>query len=319
LSLDADDDRVITPRELASLRDQLVAADPQAANPLRGTRRYAAIHLDADQDAERVHYLLEDAYAPRQEFGPKSFSAFPKLFDELDANGDRWLEQQEMAKIFSVDPHLELAVAFEDGSAKSPATVSVVRSSPEVTEIGDGAPDRVVLSGGGARLIISAHDLNGAARDYQMMGPGQVAGRRQIRLMVHDQNDALFEALDENGDARLGEREVAFSGEKMKDRDANNDGQISEDELPYSMVIAFLRSEPARQDAFYVPPSSAPVADDAKPPTWFVRADLNGDGDVSRREFLGNRDQFSRLDANGDGYLGGLEIIAYSSEEDRAG
>jgi hypothetical protein len=137
--------------------------------------------------------------------------------------------------------------------------------------------------------------------------------------MVHDQNDALFEALDENGDARLGEREIAFSGEKMKDRDANGDGEIGEDELPYSMVIAFLRSEPARQDAFYIPPSSAPVADDAKPPSWFVRADLNGDGDVSRREFLGNRDQFSRLDANGDGYLGSLEIIAYSSEEDRAG
>jgi hypothetical protein len=319
LSLDADDDRVLTTRELASLRDQLVAADPQAANRLRGARRYAAIHLDADQDAERVHYLLEDAYAPRQQFGPKSFPAFPKLFDELDADGDRWLQQQEMAKIFSVDAHLELAVAFQDGSAKSPATVSVVRSSPEVTAVGATAPDRVVLSGGGARLVISAHDLGGAGGGYQAMGAGQVAGRRQIRLMVHDQNDALFETLDENGDARLGEREMAKSGEKMKSRDADGDGQIGEDELPYSMVIAFLRSEPARQDAFYVPPSSAPAAVDAKPPTWFVRADLNGDGDVSRREFLGDREQFSRLDANGDGYLGGVEIIASSSEENRAG
>jgi hypothetical protein len=66
-------------------------------------------------------------------------------------------------------------------------------------------------------------------------------------------------------------------------------------------------------------PPSSPADDNAKPPEWFVRADLNGDGDVSRREFLGDRDQFSRLDANGDGYLGGMEIIAYSSEEDRAG
>jgi hypothetical protein len=210
-------------------------------------------------------------------------------------------------------------VAFEENSSKSPASVSVVRSSTEVTVIGESSPDRVVLSSGGARLIISAHDLKAAAGDYQVMGAGQVAGRRQIRLMVHDQNDALFEALDENGDARLGEREIATSGEKMKDRDANADGEIAEDELPYSMVVAFLRSEPARQDAFYIPPTSTPATDEAKPPTWFLRADMNGDGDVSRREFLGNRDQFSRLDANGDGYLGSLEIIAPRSDQDRAG
>jgi len=31
--------------------------------------------------------------------------------------------------------------------------------------------------------------------------------------------------------------------------------------------------------------------------------DRNGDGDVSRREFLGTPEQFKKLDLDGDGYI----------------
>jgi hypothetical protein len=31
--------------------------------------------------------------------------------------------------------------------------------------------------------------------------------------------------------------------------------------------------------------------------------DVNGDGDVSRREFLGSEEEFRRLDADGDGLI----------------
>ena len=38
-------------------------------------------------------------------------------------------------------------------------------------------------------------------------------------------------------------------------------------------------------------------------PDWFQKMDRNHDGDVSRREFLGPRDQFDRLDRDNDGLI----------------
>ena len=38
-------------------------------------------------------------------------------------------------------------------------------------------------------------------------------------------------------------------------------------------------------------------------PAWFVRMDLNGDQDLSSREFLGTTEQFSALDHDGDGFI----------------
>ena len=38
-------------------------------------------------------------------------------------------------------------------------------------------------------------------------------------------------------------------------------------------------------------------------PDWFQKMDRNHDGDVSRREFLGPRDQFDRLDRDKDGLI----------------
>ena len=38
-------------------------------------------------------------------------------------------------------------------------------------------------------------------------------------------------------------------------------------------------------------------------PVWFQKMDRNHDGDVSRREFLGPRDVFDRLDRDTDGLI----------------
>jgi hypothetical protein len=43
-------------------------------------------------------------------------------------------------------------------------------------------------------------------------------------------------------------------------------------------------------------------------PAWFLRMDTNGDGDLTRREFLGSDEQFNQLDKSGDGAISTLEI-----------
>ena len=45
-------------------------------------------------------------------------------------------------------------------------------------------------------------------------------------------------------------------------------------------------------------------------PAWFARMDRNGDGDVSRHEFLGPTELFRKLDRDGDGLLGPDEARA---------
>jgi hypothetical protein len=46
-------------------------------------------------------------------------------------------------------------------------------------------------------------------------------------------------------------------------------------------------------------------------PLWFQRMDRNNDGDVSFREFLGTREEFNRIDTDGDGLISPEEAIRY--------
>ena len=45
-------------------------------------------------------------------------------------------------------------------------------------------------------------------------------------------------------------------------------------------------------------------------PRWFTLMDTSGDGVISAREFLGEQEQFEKLDANKDGFLDALEVKA---------
>jgi hypothetical protein len=85
--------------------------------------------------------------------------------------------------------------------------------------------------------------------------------------------------------------------------DSDRSGELTVDELPYVMVAAFVRAEAGGDQSFYIPPVKpvAAVLDTAPP--WFKHADFNGDGDISRREFLGSAEQFTALDANHDGFV----------------
>ena len=58
------------------------------------------------------------------------------------------------------------------------------------------------------------------------------------------------------------------------------------------------------------PMSANRAGDSAAGPVWFQKMDRNHDGDVSRREFLGPRDQFDRLDRDDDGLIDAAESRA---------
>lgn len=124
----------------------------------------------------------------------------------------------------------------------------------------------------------------------------------QIRARAADQPDALFAALDADLDGRLETRELDNAVEHLRRLDVNRDGYVSSQELPGAMAVGFVRGSPQKGDALYVVPTApGDLASDA--PSWFRAMDVNGDGEVSLREFLGSPQQFADLDLNGDGFL----------------
>jgi hypothetical protein len=297
LRLDADDDQVLTLDELASLREQLTGQDQM--NAASDAIRDAGIHLEPGYTIERLDYVLPDLYSPRQALSPESFPDLPKLFEQLDESGEEWLDRDELARLLTVEPHVRLAVDFNSTpTAEEPAAkVTLQGLSEEVKQIGEAAVDRLVLALGETRLAISATGVTMAPQPAMPYGGGD---QNQLQLMVHDQEDALFEELDANGDGRLGTREMTGGGERLAARDANGDGALAVDELPYSMIVAFMRGG---GEGFYSPPRSAPFIANREAPAWFLSADFNADGDLSRREFLGDAARFQELDGDGDGFI----------------
>jgi Ca2+-binding EF-hand superfamily protein len=268
--------------------------------------------------------VLQDMYAPLQDLAPASFAALPKLFEQLDDDSDEWLRREELANLRAVPAHVEIEVTFtrQPAVGEPRASVRVVQHTQEVSASPGATADRVVLNLGKTRLVLAAQDLLAALpppdgrpeREPEAygMGPASLA-ETQVRLVVHDESDAVFDELDANADGQLGEREIAQAPERLRRYDADGDGQLAGEETPYEMIVAFVRGEPLGETSFTTPPSAAqPV--DAAAPEWFASADLNRDGDVSRREFVGSLEQFAALDKNGDGFIALDEAVAAKSQ-----
>ena len=133
-----------------------------------------------------------------------------------------------------------------------------------------------------------------------------------VRLDVNAAADPLFGLLDASGDGRLTLREMRGALQACQSRDTNGDSRLELDELPVVIRLDFSHvgygAPNSTTDSSKTDTSAQSV--DVGPPVWFVRMDLNGDGDLVPREFLGTREQFIALDSDGDGFLDAAEVRA---------
>jgi len=139
----------------------------------------------------------------------------------------------------------------------------------------------------------------------------QAVVRAQIRARAADQEDALFTALDTNGDGRLTAREIYGAPSVLSKLDSNHDGKLQSHEIPGTMAVGFVRGDANQDNALLVMPAVSQRNNDETAPAWFVGMDSNGDGDISPREFLGSGDKFRQLDADGDGFVSGDEASQF--------
>ncbi len=135
-------------------------------------------------------------------------------------------------------------------------------------------------------------------------------------LTVSDEAKTLFEILDKDQDFRLGPREFASASSAIGDYDRDRDGRIATAELRKRFGFEISAARPQFLNDPFTNPNMMQQARQGRVrpatsgPTWFRKMDRNQDGDLTWREFLGQRTDFSRIDANQDGLIDLNEAVA---------
>lgn len=114
-----------------------------------------------------------------------------------------------------------------------------------------------------------------------------------------------FQLGDTDGDGRLTELEVSRMQDVLQRLDRDGDGQLTPYEVPLLVTLELTRADPRL--AIFQRSGEAAVQENAAV-DWFSAMDSNGDGVLSRHEFLGSKSDFEQLDVDKDGFVAPGEV-----------
>jgi Ca2+-binding EF-hand superfamily protein len=217
-----------------------------------------------------------------------------RLFDFLDRDGDGLLDEDEAARAPSAWQVLQLFQGNVYLSAMGPSPSS--------------------LDAGGGKLTFAEFRAFYRKHDAGPVGLAPALGAFDPFATL---DEALFAALDTDGDGRLSRPELAAAPHLLRTLDRNDDEMIDPGELVPNGPPA-----PARVWGPAAPGPSLVLIQREDAPgqlrqrlravrDLMARYDSDGDGKLDRRECRLPRAMFERLDRNEDGRLDVLELLHY--------
>ncbi|VTR93751.1 probable calmodulin : Uncharacterized protein OS=Pirellula staleyi (strain ATCC 27377 / DSM 6068 / ICPB 4128) GN=Psta_0320 PE=4 SV=1: EF-hand_6: EF-hand_7: EF-hand_5: EF-hand_7: EF-hand_5 [Gemmata massiliana] len=172
------------------------------------------------------------------------------------------------------------------------------------------------------RVLFDAADRNGDGKmtkeEFDAYFDLQDSFRNlSLSLTPTIQTPTLFQLLDENRDGRLSVRELRTAWTRLVVLEEPGAEVLTKNIIQPSVALRLARTF----DRVYVQQASQvfnvnqnQVVIPTKGPLWFRKMDRNGDGDVSRTEYVGTKEEFDAIDADHDDLISLAEAEAFDKK-----
>ncbi len=132
----------------------------------------------------------------------------------------------------------------------------------------------------------------------------------RLEIQLRPASLPVWRWLDADADDQLSERELRNAADRLRELPAAEQGLVLEVFPDLNQLVLRRRTGVDATANSGRPPGTS----DSSTPMWFSQMDLNRDGEVSRREFLGDGELLQRLDRNADGAVQADEIAGDDHE-----
>ncbi len=354
-SLDVDDDETVSSQELAGTAnnfngnlDVVFATGRQQPPAQQGP---SLIILGTSTSVQGLFARYDRNKDGKLE--PVEFAINPKVFAQLDTDGNGSLARDEFAAWQDLPAETEWSAAWPGSTA--PDKSGTKAAGPNRLALADmdiqfvplartAAPKgfspaqyllTIYKNAAAGREFVEAADLktpqlrvlgqmfefldrdkNGRLTEKEVQALVDLQAEAlscHVSLAFFDQGRGLFAMIDSDRDGRLSAREMRDAWSRLESR--SHDHVVAREDIPRQCTLSAglgfqaLTFRPGNVAASAVPMYPSGV------PTWFTKMDINSDGEVSRREFLGSDADFRRFDANNDGFVSADEVMRAARKE----